>query len=104
MQVPLQVSFRNIEKSDALDARIRAEANRLERFHPRIERCRVIVEETQARHHVQGRAFAVRIEIRMPARELLAGAEEADVYVAVRDAFTDMRRQLDHIAKERQLS
>ena len=103
MQVPLQITFRNIERSDTLESRIRADATKLERFHPRITRCRVTIEETQ-RHHTQGRQFTVCIEVRVPGRDLSANKDDEDVYVAVRDAFTAARRQLEEIAREMRLS
>jgi ribosomal subunit interface protein len=103
MQVPLQITFRNIDRSDALDARIRGDASKLERFHPRINRCRVTLEETQ-RHHTQGRQFAVSIEVRVPGQDLTAEKRDEDVYVAVRDAFLAIRRQLEELAKEMRLT
>jgi ribosomal subunit interface protein len=103
MQVPLQITFRNIERSDALDMRIRADASRLERFHPRITRCRVTIEEVQ-RHHQQPRQFAVSIEVRVPGRDLAANKDDDDVYVAVRDAFLAVRRQLEDLAREMRLA
>jgi len=98
MQVPLQITFRNFERSEALDARIRADASKLERYHPRIARCRITIEETQ-RHHSQGRKFAVGIELRVPGHELACQKENEDVYVAVRDAFEAARRQLEEAAR-----
>ncbi|HET9579134.1 MAG TPA: HPF/RaiA family ribosome-associated protein [Usitatibacter sp.] len=103
MQVPLQITFRNIDRSDALETRIRADASKLERFHPRITRCRVTIEET-LRHHSQGRQFAVAIEVRVPGKDLSALKDDEDVYVAVRDGFVAMRRQLEDLAKETRLA
>jgi len=51
MKIPLQITIRDIPASDALEARIRKKAAKLEEFHPRITRCRVMVEE--ARKHWQ---------------------------------------------------
>lgn len=99
MQVPLQITFRNVERSDALESRIRNDASKLERFHPRINRCRVTIEETQ-RHHIQGRRFSVGIEVRVPGRDVTAAKDDEDVYVAVRDTFLAVRRQLEDLAKD----
>lgn len=99
MQVPLQITFRNVERSDALESRIRNDASKLERFHPRINRCRVTIEETQ-RHHTQGRRFSVGIEVRVPGRDVTAAKDDEDVYVAVRDTFLAVRRQLEDLAKD----
>ena len=98
MQVPLQITFRNIGRSEALEERIRTDASKLERFHPRITRCRVTVEET-SRHQQQGRNFAVCIEVRLPGKDIAAQHDHEDVYVAVRDAFHATRRQLEEIGR-----
>lgn len=102
MQVPLQISVLGMPRSDALDARIEERAMRLERFHPRITSCRVAVEEL-ARHHRQGREFAVRVELRAPGHvEIAATRKHADdVYVALRDAFSAAERQLEDAIRER---
>jgi len=99
MQVPLQITFRNVDRSDALEQRIRSDASKLERFHPRITRCRVTIEETN-RHQAQGRQFAVSIEVRVPGKDLTAARDDQDIFVAVRDGFTAVRRQLEELAKD----
>ncbi|HUJ01440.1 MAG TPA: HPF/RaiA family ribosome-associated protein [Usitatibacter sp.] len=101
MQTPLQITLQNVPPSDALDARIRDDLARLEHFHPRITSCRVVVEEEQ-KHRQQGRQFAVRIEVRAPAHEDLVSTlqHHEDVYVALRDAFRAVRRQLEDRVRE----
>jgi ribosome-associated translation inhibitor RaiA len=96
MEVPLQITLRDMRRSEALTGRIREDAARLERIHPDISRCRVVVEEA-ARHRVRGREFSVHVEVRVPGREvpLCSARRSDDVYVAVRDAFEAVRRQFD---------
>jgi ribosomal subunit interface protein len=95
MQVPLQITVRDMPHSDALDARIRDKASKLEGFYPDITSCRVTIEELR-KHHQQGRHFQVSIDVRVPGRELVANrAHHEDVYVALRDAFDAVRRQLE---------
>jgi hypothetical protein len=43
MQVPLQIIFEHIGHSDALEAAVRNEAQRLERFYDRITSARVVI-------------------------------------------------------------
>lgn len=103
MQIPLQISVRGMPHSPALDAQIQERAARLEQFHPRITRCRVVVEEL-ARHHRQGRSFSVRVEIRAPDHEEIVASRkhDEDVHVALRDAFDAAVRQLeDEVRKHR---
>jgi len=101
MQTPLQITLQNVPRSDALEAKIREDVAKLEHFHPRMTSCRVAVEETQ-KHHQQGRQFAVRIEARAPDHEDVVATlqHHEDVYIALRDAFHAMRRQLEDRVRE----
>ncbi len=65
MQNALQITFRDMPASEALETRIRQKAEKLEKFKSRITSCRVTVEEAH-RHHNQGRHFGVRIEVHVP--------------------------------------
>ena len=51
MQIPLEISFRNMDPSPAVEARIREKAAKLERFHDRIIGCTVVVEAPHKHHH-----------------------------------------------------
>ncbi|MGO8954464.1 MAG: HPF/RaiA family ribosome-associated protein [Rhodomicrobium sp.] len=106
MQVPLQVAFDGVEHSDAVEARIREEAEKLEQFYGRIVSASVVVAKPQHRHH-KGDTFHVRIHLVVPdapdiavSREPAATGAHEDVYVTIRDAFKTARRQLqDAVAK-----
>jgi len=98
MQVPLQITVRHMSRSDALEARVREQAAKLEGFHPNLVSCRVTVEEL-ARHQSQGRQFQVRIEVGVPGRNLVAANHDEDVYVALRDAFEAVARQVEDDAR-----
>lgn len=95
MQLPLQITIRDFPQSEALEARIREKAAKLEAFHPRLTSCRVVVEEMR-KHHQQGRHFQVSLDLRVPGREVIVNnAHDEDAYVAVRDAFESAMRQLE---------
>jgi ribosomal subunit interface protein len=101
MQVPLQITLRHMRASDALEARIREQAAKLEAFHPHVISCRVTVEELDKHQH-QGRQFQVRIDARVPGREIAANRDHhEDVYVALRDAFAAVTRQLEEDIREK---
>lgn len=101
MQVPLQITYRDMERSDALDARIRDKAAKLEEFHPHIVSCHVVVEERH-RHHQQGKQFTVNIDVRVPGHEVVINRDHhEDVYVSVRDAFDAAGRKLEDLARVR---
>lgn len=95
MRLPLQITVRDFPQSEALEARIREKAAKLEAIHPRMTSCRVTVEELR-KHHQQGRHFQVSVDVRLPGREIVVNnAHDEDVYVALRDAFDSAKRQLE---------
>jgi len=102
MKIPLQITFRNMPHSDAMEAKINEKAAKLDRYYDRIMGCRVVIEESQRRQH-QGKLFSVRIDITVPGKELAITREEnEDPYVAIRDAFdTAVRRLEEHARKMR---
>lgn len=108
MQLPLQVTFRNLQASEAMEQDIRERAAKLEQFCSQIMGCRVVV-EARHRHHQQGNLYHARIDITVPDAQIVAnrdaGLDHAheDVYVAIRDAFDAARRQLeDYVRRQRQ--
>jgi ribosomal subunit interface protein len=107
MQIPLQITFRGIPHSDAVEAKIREKANKLDRFHSHIMSCRVAV-ESEHHHHHQGNQYHIRIDITTPRKELVISREHhdkqayEDIYVAIRDAFNAATRQLEDYARIQQ--
>jgi cold shock CspA family protein/ribosome-associated translation inhibitor RaiA len=100
MILPLQITFRHMDPSPALEARIRELAERLDHFSAHIMHCHVIVESPH-RHHRQGNLFDVRIDITVPGTEISVQRAHPydhaheDPYVALRDAFHAARRELE---------
>jgi ribosomal subunit interface protein len=97
MQIPLQITIRDFSHSPTLSSRIREKAEKLEELHAGIVSCRVTVEEL-GKHQRQGHHFRVRVDVRIPGKELVAHHEHEDQYVALREAFDSMRRQLEEAA------
>ena len=80
--------------SPVMDERIRELTNKLLNLHPRITSCHVIVDELD-RHKEQGRIFEVRLDVKAPRAEIVANHQRhEDPYVAMRDAFDAVIRQL----------
>lgn len=102
MQIPLQITFHDFPRSEVLEARIRDKAASLERFHPRITRCRVTVAGPDRRHH-KGRQFEVHVDVRVPGHgEVVATRNhDEDVHIALRDAFDAATRQLEDLVREK---
>ena len=100
MQIPLQITIRDVEHSEALETHIRGKVEKLEEFFKSIISCRVVVEMPHKHHH-QGKQFNVRIDIGVPGSEIVVNRDHAeDIYVALRDAFDAAKRQLEHYARK----
>jgi len=107
MQLPLQVSFRHMERSEAIEALVRDKADKLDTFAEHIMSCRVVVEPV-GKHRREGNLFDVRIDITVPGEEIAVSrapssehAEARDIHVALRDAFDAARRQLEDYMRRR---
>lgn len=104
MQIPLQISFRDMEPSAAVEDKIRERALKLDRYYERIMGCRVVIEAPHRRHH-QGKLYHVRIDLTVPQGELVVSREPVenhaheDIYVAIRDAFDAAQRRLADYAR-----
>jgi hypothetical protein len=122
MQAPFITTFHGVDRSDTLDAVIRARFDRLIKYCPSIVGGRVLVER-EARHHRDGNRFHVRIAVMLPGEDIVieheaslqpsARAKEtakthkrddldrAHKYagVAVREAFEAARRRLQDRAR-----
>jgi ribosomal subunit interface protein len=106
MQQSLQITFRGLPHSDAVDARIRERVTQLERFNSHVTSCHVTVEAPH-QHQRQGQLYSVRIDMHVPDGEIVVNREHhldhshEDPYVAVRDAFDAATRQLQDYARRR---
>ena len=106
MQIPVQITFRGMETSPAVESRIRDKAAKLDSFYDRITSCRVVVEAPH-RHHHKGKLYLIRIDMTVPGGELVVNTgnrhnhAHEDIHVAIRDAFGALRRQLEDYIRER---
>lgn len=101
-----QITFRGMDPSPAVEARIREHAEKLARFHDRIMSCRVVVQAPH-RRRLHGNLYQVRVDLKVPSREIVVNREPSqnhayeDINVAIRDAFAAVARQLEDVARER---
>jgi len=105
MQVPLMMTFRNVQKSAAIEALVRRRAAKLERVCPYLVSCRISVEKPQA-HQKSGNPFRVRVDITVPPEHELVtirNAGEGDLHerlpTVVRRAFDATQRQLKKLVE-----
>ena len=107
MQTNLKITFRHMTSSAAVENNIRKHLAQLEHHFERITSCHVVV-DTPPAHRNKGGPFSVRIDLTVPGREIFVNsarddrAQHTDVYVAIRDAFEAVARQLDaHMRRRR---
>lgn len=107
METPIQVTFRNMDRSPVLEERARELARRLEHYHDHIISCRVVIEAPH-RRRTKGNIYRVAMDVTVPGRELVVKEKtehnhsHEDPYVALRDAFSAMTRRLqDHVRRMR---
>lgn len=87
-----------VERSNALYDAVREKAAKLERYYDRIVSCRVVL-ELDGRHKRQDKQFTVHIDLKVPGGEIAVTREhDADVQVALRDAFDAARSKLESYA------
>jgi len=113
-----RTTFRNMPPSDAVIDRVQKEADKLNKYFDRITSCSVVIEAPNGHKNHHGEPFHVHIELGVPGKELVVAhnpparrmvdpEEEVrvrknhevegphkDLYVAIRDAFLAIRRQL----------
>ncbi len=99
MEIPVQINFKGLDHSEAVEARVREHVARLQKFHGRITSCRVVIEAPE-RRHTKGNMFQIRIDATFPGGEIIvnnhsgAKRQHADVYVAIRDVFSAAQRRI----------
>lgn len=94
MKQPAQIRFVGMEPSEAVEAAARRKLEKLDLFRPDILACRVTIALADKHRH-QGRSFNVRVDVTVPEHEIAGDrTHDEDVHVALRDAFDDVKRQL----------
>jgi len=97
MQKPLEITFRDIEKTDQVEDLIRLKAQKLERICENIISCAVVVEMVQ-KHQAAGRPYRVRINLMLPkGKEIIVSQDPKkalDLEAEVRWAFNSAERQI----------
>jgi len=94
MQIPSEVTFHNLEHSDAIELAIERWIARLDGCNDHITRCDVTLGQPH-RSHRNGRSLEVTVKVGMPGSEpIISHTAHEDPYVAIADAFRAARRQL----------
>ena len=103
MDIPLELSFHNMDSSDAVKAAVEEHVGRLEQFHDHIIGCRVVIEMPHKSQKASGNPPDVHILIRLPGKEIVVSREykhdghkkaATDAYAVLEDAFLVSQQQL----------
>lgn len=99
--IPVQITLRNVTTSPALHEHISQKAEKLNRFHDQISRCRIVI-ETPKKHSKQGKVYTAHIDILVPGKEIVVTHKKNhDIYIAIRDAFDAIARRLEEHSRKR---
>ena len=103
MDIPLELSFHNMDSSDAVKAAVEEHVGRLEQFHDHIIGCRVVIEMPHKSQKASGNPPDVHIVLRVPGKEIVVSKELAhnghkkaatDAYAVLDNAFAVAASQL----------
>jgi len=108
MQVPLELTFRDVNKTPALEELINEKVDDLEKVCDNLISCRMAVEKPQE-HQKSGNPYRVRLNLRVPPgheivvkREPGTGNMHDPVDIIIRDAFSAAHRQLRELVEKQQ--
>ncbi|MGC1306119.1 MAG: HPF/RaiA family ribosome-associated protein [Phormidesmis sp.] len=106
MRVPPEISYRGVNKTNALETLIAEKIGKLEQFYTQISSCHVSVEKVHD-HPDSGSPYRVRLDITVPEdREVVVdkspdtGTQYAPLETVIRDAFEIANRQLKELNEQ----
>ncbi|MAM71158.1 MAG: ribosomal subunit interface protein [Gammaproteobacteria bacterium] len=101
-----KVVFRGIDHSQAVADAVQKRLDKLERYSDEIQSLRVTLESPHNHHH-KGKVFHVGVEAIIPNHDILVNNDQhdnhshEDIYIAIRDAFNALERQIKSIYAKR---
>lgn len=99
MTIPLELSFRNFDRSEFIENHVKERCQRLELISDKITYCHVVASAPH-QHKKKGNHYQVHIEIRVPGSELAVTQNKGeletheDFDTTLRDAFDALERRL----------
>jgi hypothetical protein len=107
MQRPLDIAFRDLDPSDYVKGLVEERVERLDRFHPRIIGCRVVIEAPHRSAEGRYPPLGVSVEVDIPGRPRLVAKEvtpqravKGDRLSVINRAFETIERQLDELGEK----
>src|SRR5262249_16566299 len=103
MRTPVEIHFHGIEKSAAIEERVREKMSKIDKHFGRMTRCRVVLEAPH-RSPQKPKVYQIKIEISLPRRKPIVVRHERsgahaneELPLAIRDAFEAALRRIDDI-------
>jgi putative sigma-54 modulation protein len=107
MNAPVEVHFHGIQRSEAIEQRVREKVAKLEKHFERMTSCRVVLEATQ-RTALKPKVYCIKIEIGVPRQRPIVVCHERvgshaseELTMALRDAFETVLRKIDGVSSKR---
>jgi putative sigma-54 modulation protein len=104
MNTPVEIHFHGIDKSEAIEQRVREKVAKLAKHFGRMTSCRVVLEVPQ-RTADRPKVYQIKIEIGVPRRRAIVVRHERvgshaseELSLALRDAFEAALRKVDGVA------
>jgi putative sigma-54 modulation protein len=106
MTMPVEVHFHGLEKSAAVEQRVRDKVDKLARHFDRMTHCRVVVEAPH-RNPQRPKVYQIKIEVGVPGRSPVIVSHEREgsdateeLGLALRDAFEAALRKVDDVSTQ----
>jgi ribosomal subunit interface protein len=99
MAIPLSITYRDIDPSAAIEAKINERVKRLEKFANRATALHVTIAAPH-RHGHKGQLYQFTLELHLPKDDIVVRQGDTpnhaheDVYIAMRDAFAALERRV----------
>ncbi|MDF1562877.1 MAG: HPF/RaiA family ribosome-associated protein [Deltaproteobacteria bacterium] len=106
MKLPLQVTFRDIPASPAVERIIEKKVDKIDSLYEGVMGCRVVIEAPH-RQHQKGNLYSCHIDLSVAGEKIVVDQKgdgdksHEDVYNAVNDAFRAAERQLKSLLAKR---
>ena len=103
MDTAIEIHFHGIERSDAIEEKVREKVSKLAKHFSGMSRCRVVLEAPH-RSPQKPKGFQIKIEISLPRRPPIVVCHEREgshaneeLPLAIRDAFDAALRRIDDV-------
>ena len=106
MNTPVEIHFHGIDKSEAIEERVRWKVSKLKKHFGRMTSCRVVLEAPH-RSPTKPKVFQIKLEIGVPRQQPIVVCHEREgshaseeLLLALRDAFEAALRKVDGVASK----